>query len=97
MQDFDPDRKEIHEARWFEWRPLLSAWVTAGRPGGRKFETDLGLARKTDADPRAERNVLQVSMLMWLDAFASGRGLRVTTKTSKQGPFTASKVCINCT
>jgi len=96
-EEFEPDCKEIHEARWFEWRSLLNAWIHAGRPGGRKFETDLGLARKTDSEPNAERNILQVSMLMWLDAFASGHGLRVTSKTSEQGPYTARKVCINCT
>ena len=56
---FAVDGKEIHEARWFDYKMLLGLWRAVGSPGGKTFKCELGLARGTPEKEHAdERNMI---------------------------------------
>jgi len=81
---FKPDRKEIHQAQWFEWTPLLKQWREKGkdRHGRKVTDLDLGQKRGDPAilDPKAdhgERNIIALSVMQALDMYAEGRTYKV--------------------
>ena len=73
-RDFRPDRVEIHQAAFFEWRPMLDAWVAEGRPSEFKW-----------AVPGSdERGKISKKLLGWLNTYATGRGLPVKITRGRQ-------------
>jgi 8-oxo-dGTP pyrophosphatase MutT (NUDIX family) len=85
---FHNDCKEVFEASWFEWRPLLDAWVAQGKPDDRRVKSlDL---QQPKGDPTIEkydngdRNILSGLVLKGLDIYASGCGLRVRWEEGEQ-------------
>jgi len=96
---FKPDDKEIQEARFFEWRPLLEKWRAASRPAPRQGGSkslqvpELGLPDAINSKGKAEgRNAVALNVLQWLDAYEKGGGLYCVHQSYQQGPRKASKV-----
>ena len=93
-EEFRMDRKEIFEAKWFEWRPLLDMWVAQEKPNSKKLSFDMGQAK---GDPsitkgdNGERNRLALNVIKGLDAYVNGRGYEVKTSEEMQGPMRAVK------
>lgn len=83
-EDLKVDQKEISEARWFEWRPLLDTWRGQGRQNDRKIEMDLGLPK--------DRNKIAGSVARGLDVHEAGHGLLVASKTQMKASKTEHKV-----
>ena len=95
---FQPDDKEIQEARFFEWRPLLDKWRAADRPkpqqGGSKSlqVAELGLPDVIVKGKAEGRNAVALNVLQWLDAYERGGGLYCVHQSYSQGHQKASKV-----
>merc|ERR1712224_788797 len=74
-EDFEPDKKEIFEARWFEWRVLLKQWMDNGLPMDKRVMLDLSLGE--------QRNVVQLSTLRGLMCWEKKRALKVKLDEKK--------------
>jgi ADP-ribose pyrophosphatase YjhB (NUDIX family) len=93
--EFSVDNKEIREAEWFVWRPILDEWVAQGSKKDKKVKSlDLG---KPKGDPaitkgdNGERNVLSGNVLKGLQILADGHGLKLNYKEEMQGGLKAVK------
>ena len=84
-EDFRLDRKEIFEARWFEWMPLLTEW----RKQGKAFEKKQ--VKCLDVHEREDRNIIAKNVMAGLDIWESGKGHPVEVKESLQGGKEAVK------
>ena len=95
---FEPDDREISEARFFEWRPILETWRERGRPTHEKpVKMDLGLpdavARGSNGETRTEtRNLVSLNLLQWLDTYELGGGLVCKPTEDMQADKKACKV-----
>ena len=78
-EDFRLDRKEIFEARWFEWMPLLTEWRKQGKAFEKKKVTCL------DVHEREDRNMISKNVMSGLDIWESGKGHPVKWKAEMQG------------
>ena len=77
-ETFQTDHKEIFHAAWFDVRDLIQQWQTKGRPEDKRVEG-------FEVPPEAQGNTtINISALMWADAYINGRGIRVQTKESMQ-------------
>ena len=78
-EDFRLDRKEIFEARWFEWMPLLTEW----RKQGKAFEKKQ--VKCLDVHESEDRNIIAKNVMAGLDIWESGKGQTVKWKAEMQG------------
>ena len=87
--EFEVDGREVQEARFFEWRPLLAQWrkLKGKADLPKKVPLDLGIA--------SDRNLVNGLCLKWLDRYDLGLGLPCKmTESPFFGEKTQRKVTI---
>ena len=98
-EEIQADGYEIHLAYWVPWREILHAWRQKGRPKTKKVtmpeiqpvaESSLGAMIAT-RDFGAEKQLVSLNTLQWLDTYELQRGFQVTLKTEMKGPAGAKK------
>jgi len=77
------DNLEIEEAGWFEWKPLLAKWREMGSPSGKQLEIDVGKGEG--------RSKMGGNTLLGLDLYEKGKGCKLKTETTQQGPHSVMK------
>ena len=75
--DFKVDEKEINQACFFPWKPLLEEWRRAGKP--EPFEVVEQLPGMMAPLPEKQRKIND-NLLRWLDLWDSRRALKCATK-----------------
>ena len=98
-EEIQADGYEIKLAYWVPWREILHAWRQKGRPKTKKVtmpeiqpvaESSLGAMIAT-RDFGAEKQLVSLNTLQWLDTYELQRGFQVTLKTEMKGPAGAKK------
>ena len=89
--EFTPDKKEIMEADFFEWRPILQAWRDKGCPSDKKqVPIDVAKApvtnKKGEIDEKSERNLVHLNVLHWLDMYEKDKVLKCKIKAETKMP-----------
>ena len=79
-----PDGIEIKEAHWLPWKPILEAWRAAGKPTDKKVKLP-NFSAVVGMDLAADRNVVGLNVLRWLETYELGKGFCVELKTEQQG------------
>lgn len=77
------DHQEIHEADWFEWRPLLTKWREQGEKRAKKIDIDMGKGEG--------RNLINGNAMLGLHLYEQGRGSKLKIKKEQQGPHQVMK------
>ena len=77
------DNLEIQEADWFEWKPLLAKWREMDEPRGYQLEIDVGKGEG--------RSKMGGNTLLGLDLYEKGKGCKLKTKKTQQGPHSVMK------
>ena len=98
-EEIQADGDEIQLTYWVPWREILHAWRQKGRPKTKKVtmpeiqpvaESSLGAMIAT-RDFGAEKQLVSLNTLQWLDTYELQRGFQVTLKTEMKGPAGAKK------
>jgi len=76
-EDFVANKREVREARFFEWRPLLEAWRAAGQP-------EAGLSHAEHAAVPSGQKINR-ELLLWLDTYERGQCLKTRFASRRQG------------
>ena len=98
-EEIQVDGIEIQHAYWVPWREILQAWRQKGRPKTKKVampeihlvaESALGATIAT-RDFGADKQLVSMNTLQWLDTYELQLGFQVTLKTEMKGPAGAKK------
>jgi len=98
-EEIQADGYEIQHAYWVPWREILQAWRQKGRPKTKKVampeihlvaESALGATIAT-RDFGADKQLVSLNTLQWLDTYELQLGFQVTLKTEMKGPAGAKK------
>jgi hypothetical protein len=98
-EEIQVDGIEIQHAYWVPWREILQAWRQKGRPKTKKVampeihlvaESALGATIAT-RDFGADKQLVSLNTLQWLDTYELQLGFQVTLKTEMKGPAGAKK------
>jgi len=98
-EEIQVDGIEIQHAYWVPWREILQTWRQKGRPKTKKVpmpeiqlvaESTLGATIAT-RDFGADKQLVSLNTLQWLDTYELQLGFQVTLKTEMKGPAGAKK------